>query len=227
MSLSIGRKVSQRKPAHRRVIRSGAHALPLFRSGALVWMEMNLAIGRIVRLYYHPSMKDKTQPHDKAKSAMNVRETKQVPIALMDAHKSDVRTQFAALCFRMVKEKPEILLITSRRSGRWIIPKGWPIDGETPAQVALTEAWEEAGVRGKVHERCLGLYSYHKMLGPERGVPCVAMVYAVRVKSLVASFPEASQRKRKWLRPKKAAALVSEPELAHIILNFHPRLLKH
>ncbi|QIE47448.1 NUDIX hydrolase [Pseudohalocynthiibacter aestuariivivens] len=157
---------------------------------------------------------------------MTVLGAKQVPIALLDANKSDVRTQFAALCYRMVKDKPQILLITSRRTGRWIIPKGWPMDGETPANIALTEAWEEAGVRGKVNERCLGLYSYHKSLGAERGMPCVAMVYAVRVKSLVAKYPEAGQRKRKWLRPKKAAALVNEPELAHIIANFHPRQIK-
>ncbi len=157
---------------------------------------------------------------------MTVLDTQQAPIALKDAHKSDVRTQFAALCYHMVRDKPEILLITSRRSRRWIIPKGWPIDGKTPAQVALTEAWEEAGVQGKVHERCLGLFSYHKALGAERGVPCVAMVYAVRVKSLAADYPEADQRKRKWLRPKKAAALITEPELAHIVRNFHPRLLK-
>lgn len=150
----------------------------------------------------------------------------QAPITLMNADKRDVRTQFAALCYRMVKDKPEVLLITSRGTGRWIIPKGWPMDGVTPAQCALTEAWEEAGVRGKVHDQCLGLFSYFKAIGPERGLPCVAMVYPVKVKALVGKYPEAGQRKRKWLRPNKAAELIAEPELAHLVRNFHPRSVR-
>ncbi len=162
---------------------------------------------------------------DSKKGAMTRLEFKQEPIDLMDAHKSDVRTQFAALCYRMVKDKPEVLLITSRRTRRWIIPKGWPMDGVTPANCALTEAWEEAGVRGKVYDQCLGLFSYYKATGPETGLPCVAMVYPVRVKSLAKDYPEADERKRRWARRKKAAALVTEPELARIIRNFHPSLL--
>lgn len=157
---------------------------------------------------------------------MTLQDVRQTPIALMDAHKSDLRTQFAALCYRMVKDKPEILLVTSRRTKRWIIPKGWPMDGVTPSECARIEAWEEAGVRGKVSDRCLGLYSYFKTMGPERGLPCVAMVYPLRVKAVVGKYPEAGQRKRKWLRPKKAADLIAEPELAQIIRSFHPKMLK-
>ncbi len=93
---------------------------------------------------------------------MTLQSVKQKPISLMNSDKRDVRTQFAGLCYRMVGGKPEILLITSHRSGRWILPKGWPIDGKTPAEGAMTEAWEEAGVIGKVSPKCLGLYSYHK-----------------------------------------------------------------
>jgi len=151
---------------------------------------------------------------------------KQQPINLQNAGKRDVRTQFAALCYRMVDGKPEVLLITSRRSGRWILPKGWPMDGKTPAESAATEAWEEAGVQGKVHPRCLGLFSYHKeMTAQEPSLPCVAMVYALRVKSLSTKYPEAGQRKRKWLRPKRAAERVAEPELAHILRKFDPSVL--
>lgn len=156
---------------------------------------------------------------------MTLQSTKQLPITIQASRKSDVRMQFAALCFRIVHDKTQILLITSRRSRRWIVPKGWPMDGVTPGAAALQEAWEEAGVKGKAYERCLGLYSYSKMI--ERGVlfPCVAMVYPVRVKSLASDFPEAGQRQRKWLTPKKAAARISEPELAQILLTFDPRLL--
>jgi len=144
----------------------------------------------------------------------------QLPLSLQDSSKTDVRTQFAALCYRMIREKPEILLVTSRRSRRWIIPKGWPMDGRTPVECALMEAWEEAGVRGRVTGGCLGLYSYQKMIGPERGLPCVAMVYPIKVLSLAQKFPEAGQRKRKWLRPRKAAQKVAETELAHILRDF-------
>lgn len=156
---------------------------------------------------------------------MSLQSIKQIPISLNAAAKTDLRTQFAALCYRITKDKPEILLITSRRTHRWIIPKGWPADGKTPGEAAMTEAWEEAGVRGKVFDHCLGLYSYSKPIGPDQGLPCVAMVYPVRVKSLAEKYPECGQRRRKWFSPKKAAQRVSEPELAHIIKRFDPHLL--
>jgi 8-oxo-dGTP pyrophosphatase MutT (NUDIX family) len=151
---------------------------------------------------------------------------KQLPISIRASHKSDVRSQFAALCYRIVRDKPEILLITSRGSGRWIAPKGWPMDGKTPAESAAQEAWEEAGVVGKAHNQCLGLYSYNKTMGQGVGLPCVALVYPVLVKSLVTDFPEKGQRRRKWFSPKKAAARVQEPELARILRDFDLRVLK-
>ncbi len=151
---------------------------------------------------------------------------KQVPIALRSRHKTDVRTQFAALCYRLVKDKPEVLMVTSRGTRRWIIPKGWPVDGKTPAESALMEAWEEAGVTGRVAGPCLGLFSYHKLLPEDGGLPCVAMVYPVRVKALAEDYPEAGQRRRKWMRPKKAAAKVEEPELKQILLAFDPAKLR-
>lgn len=146
---------------------------------------------------------------------------KQLPISVDATHKSDVRTQFAALCYRLKHDKPEILLITARGSGRWIIPKGWPMDAMTPGQCAGQEAWEEAGVIGKVFDRALGLFSYQKMIGGT-GVPVVAMVYPVRVDSLAKDFPEAGQRTREWFGPKKAAKQVEEPELARILKGFDP-----
>lgn len=157
---------------------------------------------------------------------MTVQTSQQEPIFLQDSSKRDVRTQFAALCYRVTKGKPEILLVTSRRTKRWIIPKGWPMDGKTPGESAMTEAWEEAGVIGTLRSRSLGLYSYQKFVDGEGGLPCVAMVYAVKVKSLAQKFPEMGQRKRKWFSPKQAAARVSEPELAHILLKFDPAMLK-
>lgn len=146
----------------------------------------------------------------------------QIPIDLSDAHKRDLRTQFGALCYRVRRGKVEVMLITSRGSGRWIVPKGWPMDGKTPARTAEIEAWEEGGVRGRVSPECLGLYHYHKSVPGGADLPCVAMLFALKVREVADDFPEADQRKRKWLRPKKAAALVDEPELAHIIRSFDP-----
>jgi 8-oxo-dGTP pyrophosphatase MutT (NUDIX family) len=148
---------------------------------------------------------------------------KQLPISVGGAKKSDVRTQFAALCYRVVKKKVKVLVISSRGTGRWIVPKGWPMDGKTPADAALQEAWEEAGVIGKVVSAPLGLYSYQKVRDDAPDFPCVAVVYAVKVKSLAKEFPEAGERRVKWVGRKKAARLVDEPELSRILRDFDPR----
>ena len=148
---------------------------------------------------------------------------KQLPISVGGAKKSDVRTQFAALCYRVVKDKVQVLVISSRGTGRWIVPKGWPMDGKTPAETALQEAWEEAGVIGKVVSAPLGLYSYQKVQEHAPDFPCIAVVYAVKVKSLSKDFPEAGERRVKWVGRKKAAKLVDESELSQILRDFDPR----
>ena len=143
-------------------------------------------------------------------------------VRLGQAGKNEMRSQFAALCYRLRNDKPQILLIASRDSGRWIVPKGWPIDRKTPAQAATREAWEEAGVRGRGIDRCLGIYTTEKAIGPLQSVPCVVAVFPVRVGSLEDDFPEAGQRRRKWFSRKKAARKVTDPELAQIIRHFDP-----
>ena len=153
----------------------------------------------------------------------NSRMVKQLPIRIRAPRKSDVRSQFGALCFRFVRGKVKILLVTSRGTGRWIIPKGWPMDRVTPADSAAKEAWEEAGVTGRVFDRCLGLFSYSKDDEFGLEMPCVAMVYPLLVKGLATDYPEKDQRRRKWFSPKKAAARVAEPELARILRDFDPR----
>lgn len=147
---------------------------------------------------------------------------KQLPISLHGGAKGDARTQFAALCYRVRGGKVQILLITSRGQGRWILPKGWPMDGVTPAKSAAIEAWEEAGVQGKPIEVSVGVYSYVKDLGPDGPTPCLAVVYPVKVQALAKSFPEAQQRRRRWVSRKKAARMVAEPELRRILLDFEP-----
>ena len=136
-----------------------------------------------------------------------------------------VQTQFAALCYRMVKDKPQILLITSRGTKRWILPKGWPMKHRSPGQAALREAYEEAGVIGRVSETPLGLVPYVKQLESGLEMPCVGIVYPVRVALLKAEYPEAGERKRKWFSRKKAARQVQEPDLARLLKEFDPAAL--
>lgn len=151
-----------------------------------------------------------------------MRPLKQHPIRIAPTGKAEVRSQFGALCYRIKDGKVQILLITSRDSGRWIIPKGWPLSGETPAGAAATEAFEEAGVEGKLSDHTLGFYSYEKRIDSRR-LPCVVAVFPIRVKKLLNDFPEQGQRQRKWFSRKKAAECVREPELKRMIRDFDPR----
>lgn len=123
------------------------------------------------------------------------------------------RNQFAALCWRMHRGRVEVLLITSRDTGRWVIPKGWPVAGKSPAESAAQEAWEEAGVRGQEGQEALGLYTYDKLRGTKEALPCAVSVYPLRVEELAARFPERKERRRRWFGADKAAKLVAEPEL--------------
>ena len=147
---------------------------------------------------------------------------RQRPLRLSNGGKRGVRTQFGALCWRRSGDEIQVLLVTSRRRKRWIIPKGWPQDRATPVNAAVAEAWEEAGVEGKAKATCLGIFSYDKTVTATQVAPCVVAIFPMRVKKLRRDFPEASQRKRKWFSLAKAAELVSEPELAAIIKRFDP-----
>lgn len=148
--------------------------------------------------------------------------TTQMPISLHGGAKSSARTQFAALCWRRNAGKVQVLLVTSRRRKRWIVPKGWPMEGKTPAQCAMVEAWEEAGVLGEANDTCLGVYSYERLRGEDDTMPCLALLYPVAVKKLKAKFPEARDRRRKWVSRKKAAKMVKHRELGKLITGFKP-----
>lgn len=132
--------------------------------------------------------------------------------------KAGLRTQVGALCFRHKGGKLEVLMITSRDTRRWIIPKGWPLAGKKLHEAAEIEAWEEAGVRAaKVSPHELGRYVYHKRHAQGVEEPCCTLVYPVEVKRLSKVYPERKERRRRWMRPKKAARLVDEPELRDIL----------
>lgn len=130
------------------------------------------------------------------------------------------RQQVAALCYRGVGKGKQVLLVTSRGTGRWIIPKGWPIRGKNGSQSAMQEAWEEAGVReGTTETAAIGSYTYDKQQSSGWSFPVETMVYPVAVETLEDEFPEVKQRERKWVSPRDAANLVQEPELKSILRN--------
>lgn len=155
---------------------------------------------------------------------MELPRIKQRPVRLTDG-KRGVRTQFAALCWRLHKDDVQILLVTSRRQRRWIIPKGWPVDDSTPVEAAQEEAWEEGGVIGKARPTCLGIYSYTKVIRGEDDLPCIVAVFPVKVKKVRREWPEMDERRRKWVSRRKAAKMVNEPELSAIIAAFDPKQL--
>lgn len=132
--------------------------------------------------------------------------------------------QYGAICWRMHRGKVEVLLITSRDTGRWVIPKGWPMDKRSPAQAAMQEAWEEAGVRGQINEAALGNFNYLKILSPKRSVQCAVQVFALRVSELADKFPEKKERRRKWFAAEKAAGKVMEPELRDLLADLPNQL---
>lgn len=131
------------------------------------------------------------------------------------------RLQVAALCYTQVGRKKKVLLITSRHTGRWIVPKGWPIDGMNAPEAALQEAWEEAGVRdGHIDETPLGQFEYEKRLDSGASAQVETLVYAVELDNaldLEDSFPEAGERDRKWVSPDEAIEMVQEDGLKAIL----------
>lgn len=124
--------------------------------------------------------------------------------------------QVGAIC-RCVRTG-EVVLITSRGTGRWVIPKGWPMEGKTLPAAAATEAWEEAGVEGRMHETELGRYRYDKEQDRGYSVPVEVRVFLMDADRERVDFPEARQRRRRWFAPQDAARLVAEPGLREILL---------
>ena len=128
--------------------------------------------------------------------------------------------QYAALPYRVSAETIEILLITSRRTRRWIIPKGWPIEGRQPSACAALEALEEAGVIGEVEKTAIGYYRYFKQIKNGISVPCKVEIFALKVIRERKAWAEKDKRERRWCTVAEAAATVDEPQLRLMILKF-------
>ena len=133
--------------------------------------------------------------------------------------------QYAALPYRVLGSRLEVLLVTSRRTRRWIVPKGWPVDGLQPPACAAVEALEEAGVAGEVEKAPVGHYRYLKHHKSRPSEPCKVEVYALRVTIQRRSWAEANERERRWYSIPEAAAAVDEPLLRLLILELEQRVL--
>ena len=131
--------------------------------------------------------------------------------------------QVGAICTRRKKNgKRQVLLITSRGTRRWVIPKGWQMEGLSDSQAATVEAWEEAGVsQARVNKVPVGIYKYNKDLGKGKMAKVKVKVFHLKVMELKKKFPEYRQRDLNWVSPKKAAKLVQEPGLKKLLVAMH------
>ena len=127
--------------------------------------------------------------------------------------------QVAALPWRRSGGGIEVMLITSRGSGRWILPKGWPESGEALSDAAAREAGEEAGIAGTVSTQMLGSFHYEKR---SDSASYEVRVYPLEVQSIAKAWRERGQRQRRWMSLSEAADKVREPELATMIREFSP-----
>ncbi|TNF21408.1 MAG: NUDIX hydrolase [Rhodobacteraceae bacterium] len=126
--------------------------------------------------------------------------------------------QIAALPVRWDKTgKLRVLMVTSRERGRWVMPKGWHMDGKKPWRAAEIEALEEAGATGFISKRAIGTYRYDKRLDDGTRLPCEVTLYPMVVSRLKRRWKERAERKRHWFAPKKAARLVEEKQLAKLL----------
>ena len=132
---------------------------------------------------------------------------------------SDIR-QVAALPWRLEEGRRRILMITSRETRRWVIPKGGRMVGKTDPEAAAQEALEEAGVRGQIDTRSIGVFRYAKRLKDDTERQCVVSVFPLEVLIQLGAWPEAHQRDRRWMTPAEAADAVHEPDLATLIRDF-------
>lgn len=121
--------------------------------------------------------------------------------------------QAGALCFR----DGRVLLISSLETGRWVIPKGWPMAGRSLAGAALQEAWEEAGVTGRLRPGVIGHFVYEKKRRSGLKQRTEVQVFAIDVTRLQDDYPEVGQRQREWFAPRDAARLVDEPGLQMLL----------
>jgi 8-oxo-dGTP pyrophosphatase MutT (NUDIX family) len=127
--------------------------------------------------------------------------------------------QVAALPYRIVGGRVQVLLITSRGKQQWIIPKGWAEKGVKPHAMAAQEAFEEAGVRGRIGKQPYGSYHYTKRLKDKRSVKCLVAVYLLEVEEELEEWPERDERQRRWVSSFQAPLYIRRLSLTTMLLH--------
>ena len=135
--------------------------------------------------------------------------------------RSDAAAQYAALPWRRRRgHSIEILLVTTRRTRRWIVPKGWPVSGCSPGECAAREAMEEAGVLGVIAAKPIGAFPYRKQRKTGASVRCRVEVFPLEVTHQLRNWPEKSVRETRWCTAEDALARTSDPGLRRLIAKF-------
>ncbi|SUE43530.1 NUDIX hydrolase [Roseomonas gilardii] len=127
--------------------------------------------------------------------------------------------QYAALPIAEQAGETMVMLVTSRETHRWIIPKGWAEKGVAPHQLAAKEAYEEAGLVGEVQPEAVGSYCYSKRLRSGRELPCQVQVFPMRVEKQLEDWPERRERETRWFTLSGAAELVGDAGLSALLLD--------
>lgn len=148
------------------------------------------------------------------------------PIAKSKSNSTLCEIQYAALPYRLTDAGGvEILLVTSRSGRRWILPKGSPVDGLTPADAAAREAFEAAGVRGTVREAPIGHFLYDRRIDDDgRSLTTKVAVFPLEVIRQHQIWPAVWQRETRWLAPRDAAALLEDAGLKPLLQAFANRM---
>ena len=130
---------------------------------------------------------------------------------------SPILNQAGVIAYRILDGEVQVLLMTSRDTGRWIIPRG-NINGRSPSKAAEKEAYEEAGVRGAVTSSIpLGIYTYSKKLASGEARAATVEVYLLRLKEQLKKWPEKGKRKLSWVSTKEAVGLIEEPGVVPLL----------
>ncbi|WP_417669820.1 NUDIX hydrolase [Roseibium sp.] len=145
---------------------------------------------------------------------------------LKNLFRRPARLQIAALCYRMHEDERQVLLVTSRSSRRWILPKGWPIMKRKAHKTAVVEAFEEAGVIGKASKKPYDTYMSYKGHGGGLKIRTEVLVYLLRADDQTKDFPEAGQREIRWLSIEQAIEQTDEPGLIRVLQRFNRETAK-
>jgi len=124
----------------------------------------------------------------------------------------DIFQQSGVIPFCFENGELKILLITTRKSKRWILPKGIIEPKMSPEESAAAEAYEEAGIRGEIYSAQIGEYHY-----PKWGGTCNVKVFAMEITQIYENWPESNIRKRKWVSINETETLIDNPQLKSII----------